>query len=246
MNELARTLVKIRRFADADRLLEELIELYRSIDYENYATYSLSAIAKAELGRLDEAVTLQLRLLSWAVKVQGIDSDTAEGARANLSVTLKRLGEFDKRAKLGAEIVAAQFRKYGEADLKSGLALSSLAEMKADLRDYGSAVDLQRRSIAIIECSVGADAPEAIGQGINLAYFLLENGEERAAVEQIEAVRRNVKESSRCTKRTRRQIEATRDLILRLSGYTTRRHRVSEWYSHLVARDLGLSDPFHQ
>ena len=124
------------------------------------------------LGRYDETLALQEKILALSEEISGEDSTENISILSNLAVTLNDLGRYDEALKIQEQVLASRKENLDEDDEDTLIAMQNLAMTLSDLGRYDEALKLQEQVLTLRKKFLGKEHPDTLSAMNNLALTL--------------------------------------------------------------------------
>jgi hypothetical protein len=178
---LGQALGYMGRFEDAsiefETVVGEFEELFGPSAPETEEARASLALARSDLGELDEALELTMRVLEAREERFGRESPETARTRGNLASILEGLGRFEEAYKELESARQAFEEALGTDSEEAVMARANLASLLKRMGYYGEAYDIEREVLATRERVLGKEHPETIGTRGSLANSLYELGQ---------------------------------------------------------------------
>ena len=173
LNNLGLTLSERGRYAEAEPLLREAIETWRSHDgpASEYLAVGLNNLASVlrQQGRLDDAVPVLEQAIAIRRQRFGNGHPALAQALGHLGQVFNAKGEFRKAEPLLREALAIRQRTYGDDHPDTITALNNLTSLLHDQGDLARAEPLYKAAVESVRKRLGANHPDYAVQLNNLA-----------------------------------------------------------------------------
>ncbi|KAL8856213.1 MAG: hypothetical protein Q9178_007178 [Gyalolechia marmorata] len=191
MNNLANTLSDQGRLDEAASMQQEVLEKLRGIlghkhpdtilAINNLANtlHDQGSLANTlhDQGRLDEAASMQQKVLEKLRRILGDNHPSTIIAMSNLASTLRIQGQLDETASMQQKVLEKLRRILGDEHPKTILAIGSLANTLHDQGRLGEAASMQQEVLEKLRRILGDNHPDTISVMSNLASTLSGQGQ---------------------------------------------------------------------
>ena len=134
------------------------------------------ALKLSDLGRYDEALELQEKVLEIRREAHGEEEEDTVDAMINLAGTLKDLGRYEEALTLNEEALKLSKKILGDKHPNTIDAMTNLANTLNDLGRYDEALTLQEEVLKLSKKILGDEHPKTISAMHNLATTLNDLG----------------------------------------------------------------------
>ena len=177
LTDLSVTLLGLARYADAEGVIREALEIHRSVPGDDEAVaYDLNNLASVlrRSGRLEEAERVYRDALAVARKVFGPAHPQLTRTINNLAVTLMDRGNLASAEPLMREALAMTRKLYGSEHPDVALQLSNLASMLGARGDLDGWIDNARQALEMRRKLFGPEHEQVAMSLDNLGRALAE------------------------------------------------------------------------
>lgn len=176
LKELAWAYCRQRRFEDAERILEEVLEFAETdSDHAVRGMGTLAAVYK-ETGRLEEAADLQRQVLDRHKSEFGDDDPITLIAMNNLAATYREMGQWDEAEELKRRVLVGRERRLGKEHPGTLSAAYNLGVMHLGQKRFDEAEALFVRSFDGRRKVLGESHPDTLTSTHILARCWSEQG----------------------------------------------------------------------
>ena len=177
---LARSLVRLGRSADAERIYRELLADRLRVQGEGHidtlATRHDLAAALGVQGRFSEAEQLYRQLLAADYRLRGPDHRETLAARSNLARMIGMQGRYAEAEALSRQVLDAQRRVLGPDHPDVLASRQNLARLAGKAGRYAEAEQMYRRVLADRRRVLGEDHPDTLATRHRLARIVGQRG----------------------------------------------------------------------
>ncbi|MAS96470.1 MAG: hypothetical protein CMO55_25050 [Verrucomicrobiales bacterium] len=170
-NELAKTHVRIGNYAEADRMLRDLLDLSKQHHGENHRStlqiLQIYALLKGQLGQLKEAEKCyQILIENQSIYPGG--AGILLGNRAGLAHSEKRFSDAEKMYRQAIDLLSEEF---GEMHPKTATLKNNLGILLQEVGRFEEAMELVQESYESSKKSLGTDHEDTLYAMILLAHL---------------------------------------------------------------------------
>jgi tetratricopeptide (TPR) repeat protein len=163
----------IADYEAAERIYMELVVARRrqlgEADPMTLVALSNLAAVYWRLGRLDEAIGLQVGALDGWSRAGGVEEHAAVAAMANLAGMLYEQGQVEVATGLAERVLEVRHQQLGASHLETVTAMNNLGRMLYERGDLEKAEQLQRETLGRLQMRLGETHPTTLHAMSNLA-----------------------------------------------------------------------------
>ena len=176
MDNLANTLSREKKYADAEQLERETLEAERRVlgPEHPYTAETIDNLAYTLLQekQYPEAEKMQRESLEIEKKTLGPEHPDTLLTMVNIAVTLNSEGRVEEGDKLARETLSIEQRVLGPAHPQTLNTMEYFAEEYTELHKYAEAEKAQREILAVDQKYLGAESPKALAEMQSIAFTL--------------------------------------------------------------------------
>lgn len=151
---------------------EKFSRLFGDENPETVDAMGILAATLDDLGRYDEALTLQEKILAFRTETFGENHAETVNAADFLATTLEYLGKYDESLILQEKVLESRKKTFGDKHPLTVNAMNNLAILLDDLGRYNETLTLQEQVLAARKEIFGEEHPETVAAMNNLSVTM--------------------------------------------------------------------------
>jgi len=181
LNGYAAMLVYIERYADAEPLLDEALQIQKDISGEQSGEYALSLSTlgnlQASKGNYSDAESNLLKAIDiWKIKVGEFEGDYANALYSLAELYYDR-EQYKSALSLYLDVTKKYKKIWGEKDSSYAISLADLGDVYVDLSEFDKALSSYQKAIEIIRVANGEESENYADCIYRLANYHREKGD---------------------------------------------------------------------